>query len=126
MVVFMDIEKHIKKCPINETIDLFKRKWIILILRDLFYGKCRFKDFLESNPELSAKQLSFCLDEMETNDLINRKVQNNPYMIVYKLTDKGKSLNKILYEISLFTVENTGYSDILKNHLKESFKENYF
>lgn len=122
----MNIEKHIEKCPINETIDLLKRKWVIVILRDLFYGKCRFKDFLKSNPDLSKKQLSFCLDELEDNKLIKREVKNNPYMIVYKLTSKGKSLNKILYEISIFTVENNDYSEILKNCLKENFKKNIF
>ena len=39
-------------------------------------------------------------------------------------TDKGKSLNKVLYEIAMLTVESGNYSDKLKDELKISFREN--
>ena len=105
--------------------DLFRKKWVIHIIRDLFYGKTRFNEFKEGKPELSNKVLSNCLKDMEDNGLIHRVVDKfDKRDIRYKLTDKGKSLNKVLYEIAMLTVESGNYSDKLKDELKISFREN--
>ena len=119
------ITKHIKTCPIELVVDLFRNKWVIHIIRDLFYGKTRFNEFKEGKPELSNKVLSNCLKDMEDNGLIHRVVDKfDKRDIRYKLTDKGKSLNKVLYEIAMLTVESGNYSDKLKDELKISFREN--
>ena len=121
----MKITKHIKTCPIELVVDLFRKKWVIHIIRDLFYGKTRFNEFKEGKPELSNKVLSNCLKDMEDNGLIHRIVDKfDKRDIRYKLTDKGKSLNKVLYEIAMLTVESGNYSDKLKDELKISFREN--
>lgn len=121
----MKIAKHIKTCPIELVVDLFRKKWVIHIIRDLFYGKTRFNEFKEGKPELSNKVLSNCLKDMEDNGLIHRVVDKfDKRDIRYKLTDKGKSLNKVLYEIAMLTVESGNYSDKLKDELKISFREN--
>ena len=106
----MKITKHIKTCPIELVVDLFRKKWVIHIIRDLFYGKTRFNEFKEGKPELSNKVLSNCLKDMEDNGLIHRVVDKfDKRDIRYKLTDKGKSLNKVLYEIAMLTVESGNY-----------------
>ena len=121
----MNITKHVKSCPIELVVDLFRKKWVIHIIRDLFYGKTRFNEFKEGKPELSNKVLSNCLKDMEDNGLIHRVVDKfDKRDIRYKLTDKGKSLNKVLYEIAMLTVESGNYSDKLKDELKISFREN--
>jgi DNA-binding HxlR family transcriptional regulator len=121
----MKITKHIKTCTIELVVDLFRKKWVIHIIRDLFYGKTRFNEFKEGKPELSNKVLSNCLKDMEENGLIHRVVDKfDKRDIRYKLTDKGKSLNKVLYEIAMLTVESGNYSDKLKDELKISFREN--
>ena len=121
----MKITKHIKTCPIELVVDLFRKKWVIHIIRDLFYGKTRFNEFKEGKPELSNKVLSNCLKDMEDNGLIHRVVDKfDKRDIRYKLTDKGKSLNKVLYEVAMLTVESGNYSDKLKDELKISFREN--
>ncbi len=121
----MKITKHIKTCPIELVVDLFRKKWVIHIIRDLFYGKTRFNEFKEGKPELSNKVLSNCLKDMEDNGLIHRVVDKfDKRDIRYKLTDKGKSLNKVLYEIAMLTVESGNYSDKLKDELKINFREN--
>ena len=101
----MDIEKHLNKCPLDNTMDLIKNKWVIYILRDLFAGKSRFKDFLNANPNLTRPMLSKTLKAMQKDNLIvkNKYPGNN---IAYELTNKGKSLNLILYAVSVFTIEN--------------------
>ena len=116
--------KHIKACPIGLVVNLIRKKWVIHIIRDLFYGKTRFNEFKEDKPDLSNKVLSNCLKDMEENGLIRKVVDKiDKKNIRYYLTDKGKSLNKILYEISVLSVDSEDYSDKLRDELKTNFKE---
>jgi DNA-binding HxlR family transcriptional regulator len=121
----MNITKHVKSCPIELVVKLINKKWVIQIIRDLFYGKSRFNEFKEDKPDLSNKVLSNCLKDMENNGLIYRIVDKcDRKNVRYRLTEKGKSLNKVLYEIAMVTVDSENYSDKLRSDLKASFKEN--
>ncbi len=81
------------------------RKWAITIIRDLFNGKTRFKEFLESNPELSAKMLSTRLKELQQHDIVDKKVvRTTPLLIEYGLTEKGRALGNVLYSLALFSI----------------------
>ena len=121
----MKIDKHIKTCPIELVVNLIRKKWVIHIIRDLFYGKSRFNEFKEGKPNLSNKVLSNCLKEMEKNGLIHRIADKiDKKNVKYQLTEKGKSLNKVLYEIAMVTVDSENYSDKLRSDLKTSFKDN--
>lgn len=121
----MNITKHVKSCPIELVVKLINKKWVIQIMRDLFYGKSRFHEFNEDKPDLSNKVLSSCLKDMESNGLIQRIVDKcDKKNVKYILTEKGKSLNKVLYEIAMVTVDSENYSEKLAGELKASFKEN--
>lgn len=121
----MKLEKHIKTCPIELVVNLIRKKWVIHIIRDLFYGKTRFHEFKEGKPKLSNKVLSNCLKDMEKNGLIHKIVDKiDKKDVKYRLTEKGKSLNKILYEIAILTVDNENYSEKLTKDLKTNFREN--
>ena len=62
---------------------------------------------------------------MENNGLIHKIVDKiDKKNVKYILTEKGKSLNKVLYEIAMVTVDSENYSDKLRNELKTSFEEN--
>ena len=120
----MELNKKIKSCPIELVVTLFRKKWVIQIIRDLFFGKTRLNEFKEGKPNLSNKVLSNCLKDMEENGLINRIVDKfDKKNIKYTLTEKGKSLNKILYEIAMVTVDNEKYTDKTRLDLKMAFKE---
>lgn len=94
-------------------------------MRDLFFGKSRFHEFKQDKPDLSNKVLSSCLKDMENNGLIDRIVDKcDKKNVKYILTEKGKSLNKVVYEIAMVTVERENYSEKLAGELKASFKEN--
>ena len=94
-------------------------------MRDLFYGKSRFNEFKEDKPDLSNKVLSNCLKDMESNGLIQKIVDKcDKKNVKYILTEKGKSLNKVIYEIAMVSVDSENYSDKLKGDLKASFREN--
>ena len=112
----METLKHIKSCPIELVVKLINKKWVIQIIRDLFFGKSRFHEFKEDKPDLSNKVLSNCLKDMEKNGLIHRIVDKcDRKNVKYILTEKGKSLNKVLYEIAMIGVDGETYSDKIKN-----------
>ena len=114
-------------CPVDVTLNLINKKWSIQIIRDMFFGKKHFKEFKEDKPQLSNKVLSNCLKELEENGLIEKVVLNTtPVTTEYYLTEYGKSMNKIVYELAMFTLydenDNT-YSDEARSELKNTFKE---
>lgn len=115
-------------CPVNKAVECLNKKWSIEIIRDMFFGKKRFKDFLEGNPNLSNKVLSECLKNLENKGIIEKKVlDSTPISTEYYLTEKGMSLNKVIYEMVLFAIYNDDEGDFaeketrknVKNHFKE-------
>lgn len=122
--MLMETLKHIKSCPIELVVNLINKKWVIQIIRDLFFGKSRFHEFKEDKPDLSNKVLSNCLKDMEKNGLIHKIVDKcDKKNVKYILTEKGKSLNKVLYEIAMIGVDGETYSDSIKNSVKNTFRE---
>lgn len=93
----------------------------------MFFGKKHFKEFKEDKPKLSNKVLSNCLKELEENGLIEKHVlDTTPITTEYHLTEYGKSMNKIIYELAMFTLHDSNdnsYSDEIRNDLKKTFKE---
>ena len=61
------------------------------------------------------------------NGLIEKVVVNTtPVTTEYYLTEYGKSMNKVIYELAMFTLHDendNSYSDETRNALKESFKK---
>ncbi len=92
-------------CPVNETLKIISGKWHLLIIRDLFFGKKRFKEFKEDKPNLSNKVLTECLKDLESNGLISKTNLDDSKITEYSLTEEGKRMNRILYELAIFTLE---------------------
>ena len=111
-------------CPVDQSLKLFSKKWHIQIIRDLFFGKNRFKDFKEDKPDLSNKVLTACLKDLESNGLIGKKTfEDNSKVTEYFLTDEGKRMNKIIYELAMFTLENDeSKSDTKRDEIIELFR----
>lgn len=113
-------------CPVSESLDFFSRKWVLCILMDMFRGKKHFTEFQESNPTLSNHVLSQTLKYMEEVDLIKKeksemKTRNKTS---YILLEKGLKTNKILYELSLFSLNELECSKLNKN-IKNEILDNY-
>ena len=113
-------------CPVDRTMNLINKKWSIQIIRDIFFGKKHFKEFKEGK-DISNKVLSSCLADLEKNGLIEKKVlDTKPISTEYSLTDYGKSMNRIIYELAMFTLadeKDKVYSEKTKEQLKENFKQ---
>ena len=111
-------------CPVDQSLKLFSKKWHIQIIRDLFFGKSRFKEFKEDKPDLSNKVLTECLKDLESNGLIYKKTfEDNSKLTEYFLTDEGRRMNKIIYELAIFTLnKEESYSDDTRKDIVDLFK----
>ena len=123
----MNMESERIVCPVDKTLNLINKKWSIQIIRDMFFGKKHFKEFLEDKPKLSNKVLSECLKNLEENGLIKKEVLNTtPVTTQYYLTDYGRSMNRIVYELAMFTLHDeadNNYSPETRIKLEKDFRE---
>jgi len=108
---------------VDDTFSYLRKKWTIPIIKGLFCGCKNFKGFLELNPGLSSKVLSERLKELEENGVVEKIVLNSSSgQTEYYLTEKGHRLNRIIFEMFNFALD-----EVLKNEkdvkLKEESKE---
>lgn len=107
MEVINDEIQRTKLCPINFALEEFDKKWTINIIKSIYLGSKRFNEILGHFPDLSNKVLSDRLKELGEKNIIKKEVKSTtPLLIEYSLTKKGLSLNKILFELSMYTVKN--------------------
>lgn len=107
---------------VGEAIKSISNKWTFYILKDLFLGKKHFTQFQENRPNLDNKSLTRCLKSMENNDLIEKNVKNHE--TEYVLNSKGRKLNKVFYELIIFSLdthEGDFYTDEEIDFIKKSY-----
>lgn len=115
-------------CPIDKAVVLFNKKWTIQLIMDMFFGKKQFKEFQEDKLDLSNKVLSQRLKELENNGLVEKKVLNTtPISSEYHLTEYGKKLNRVIYELAVFILDESDFVEYkdeeVKNQIKNNFKQ---
>lgn len=104
---------------IDDTFSYLRKKWNIQIIKGLFCDYKHFKDFLEAHPTLSSKVLAERLKELEQKGIIEKKVVNsNPFQTEYYLTEKGRRLNKIIFELFDFALD-----EVMENEKDSKQKE---
>ena len=95
-------------------LDLFRKKWSIYILAELFTGSKRFQDFQNNSPTISPKVLNQTLIEMEKMGLIDKTViSKKPKITEYCLTEKGYETRKFVKELLIFLTNNSNLADDL-------------
>lgn len=107
---------------VGSAIKSISNKWTFYILKDLFLGKKHFTEFQENRPNLDNKSLTRCLKTMKNNNLIEKKINGN--MPEYYLTSKGRKLNKVFYELIIFSLD-TNEDDFYTQQEIEFIKEVY-
>ncbi len=81
-------------CPIACALDILGDKWTLLIIRDLFLGKRRFKEFLESPEGITPNILTERLRRLEkASAIIRHRYSEHPPRDEYLLTTKGAELS---------------------------------
>jgi DNA-binding HxlR family transcriptional regulator len=96
-----------QRCPIARTLDILGDRWTMLILRDLFFGRRKFSEFLEHSPGMPTRMLSERLKALEAHGLIERRVYSaHPLRAEYHLTERGRSTEPVIEAIVLWGVEH--------------------
>ena len=115
----MEKEEKALTCPIGIAMEHINRKWVIQIIRDMFFGKKRFNEFKEGKPNLSNKVLSNCLKEMEEDELVVREQdKRHPNRVEYYLTDIGYTLQPVVTSMQKWGKEYKKYIK-LKNKVQQ-------
>lgn len=84
-------------CPIACSLDLIGDRWTLLVIRDLFWGKSRYNEFLASPEGIPTNILAERLARLEAAGLVASKpYQDNPPRNAYRLTPKGRDLENLL------------------------------
>jgi DNA-binding HxlR family transcriptional regulator len=96
-----DSEFKRSHCPLANLLDLFGDKWSFLIVRDLFLGKSRFLDFIQSKENIPSNILAHRLKQLETAGIIEKSAYClKPLRHQYRLTPKGRDLLPVLDAMS--------------------------
>lgn len=92
-------------CPAYQhTVELIGRRWTGAIVRSLLAGSERFSEILAAIPGLSDRLLAERLRELETEGIVSRTVHpEHPVRIEYRLTEKGRELERIVAAIDEWT-----------------------
>lgn len=81
-------------CPITNLLDVVGDKWTLLIIRDLFLGKWRYVEFIDSKEKMPTNILAERLRRIEEFGLVTKSpYQTNPLRFEYSLMKKGKALD---------------------------------
>ncbi len=85
------------RCPVACSLDIFGDRWTLLIVRDLFLGRARFKDFTASPEGIPTNILTDRLERLMAHGIIEQiPAEDGTKRLAYRLTEKGKDLGPVL------------------------------
>ena len=84
-------------CPVARTLDIVGDRWTVLILRDIFQKKRKFKELMESLRGISPNLLADRLKRLEEHGMLERRFYSqHPPRAEYWFTKKGLAFGKVL------------------------------
>ena len=84
-------------CPVACSLDIFGDRWTLLVVRDLFFGLTRFKDFTASPEGIPTNILTERLERLLARGIIEQiPAEDGTKRLAYRLTKKGKALGRVL------------------------------
>lgn len=87
-------------CPVACALDILGDKWTLLVIRDLFLGRSRFKEFAQSPEGIPTNILADRLERLLDRGLVDQvAVEEGAKRQMYRLTEKGKALGRVLREL---------------------------
>lgn len=95
-------------CPVHRTLELLSGKWRTHIIYELCKHKSmRFGELKKAYPYITNTMLTNTLKDLANMGIIDRKQFNEiPPHVEYSLTEKGKELLPVFFEISKWGEKN--------------------
>jgi DNA-binding HxlR family transcriptional regulator/putative sterol carrier protein len=96
-------------CPLARALDVVGDRWTLLVLRELFLSSKRFTDIEQRLPGIAPNLLSGRLKDLEGAGLVTRRRLDPPAAsTVYELTERGRSLESAMLELTRWGVQFLG------------------
>ncbi len=117
------MHKTRSQCPLTNALDIIGDKWALMIVRDIFFGKTSFKQFLSSPESISTSVLTSRLQLLKQNAILSYKTDPKDKKIKhYYLTASGVDLYDIIFHIMQWSNKNLDlkYTPIVKTIFRES------
>ena len=84
-------------CPVACSLDIIGDRWTLLVVRDLFLGRARFKEFMASPEGIPTNILAERLERLLAHDIVEQiPAEDGTKRLAYRLTEKGKALGAVL------------------------------
>lgn len=94
-------------CPVTVTSELLGRKWHPVIIHRLLQKPMGFNELQREVHQISDKVLSDSLDDLKEKSIVEKKViSEKPKKVEYSLTERGKSLEKVILPMLEWGQEN--------------------
>lgn len=88
----MQVENQIFRNPVARALQILGDRSTMMIMRDVFLGRHRFKEFFEHS-NLSKGTLTTRLESLVANEVLHKTLYSNkPPRYEYRLTSKGRAL----------------------------------
>ena len=85
----------------HQAVELIGSRWTGAIIQTLLQGKTRYTLIKTAIPDITDRMLSERLRSLESEELLTRRVvPQSPIRVEYELTEKGRSLESALHEVS--------------------------
>lgn len=84
-------------CPVACSLDILGDRWTLLVIRDLFLGHDRFRDFMASPESIPTNILSERLERLLGHEIVEQvPAADGTKRSAYRLTKKGRALGPML------------------------------
>ena len=84
-------------CPVACMLDLLGDRWTLLVMRDLFLGRSRYKEFAQAPEGIPTNILAERLDRLVEAGCVKREpLEPGGKRMGYRLTPMGRSLRPII------------------------------
>ena len=103
-------------CPIRRVLGLLSGRWRPQIIYTLYkHPACRFGQLQKAMPRVTNAVLTTTLRELERSGIVQRTQFNEvPPHVEYSLTDKGRALLPIFYEMTVWGEKYLGDEGMLE------------
>ncbi len=94
------LEPRRSPCPVACALDIVGDRWTLLVIRDLMFGRSRFKDFSASPEGIPTNILTDRLERLLRHSLAEQiPAEDGTKRLAYRLTKKGTALRPVLESI---------------------------
>ena len=103
----MKLDAPRSTCPVACALDLVGDRWTLLVLRDLFFGKHRYEEFMASDEGIATNILSTRLQRLEQLGMVESAIcPDNRRRKHYELTPLGRSFGPVIAVLANWGLEH--------------------